>query len=186
MEADLATELNFTLARVSGYKQKSISNEAVLTDAVLTDDQWAEMYDFSLPQDFTKYLSNSELNVKIYDDLVTKYKDHKVVKLAHLTGTPSEHDIYGVEVTNQDIGSDGINKPRVALIGGLKGDEPAGREILWRFIQHLAEGKFGNYRASQNEVDQDFDLKTKQQLTPKTPVKHIKQAFFPAYLKKKE
>ena len=35
-------------------------------------------------------------------------------------------------------------KVHMALIGGLRGDEPIGGEILMRFIMHLAKGVINN------------------------------------------
>ncbi|ELT87633.1 hypothetical protein CAPTEDRAFT_132113 [Capitella teleta] len=45
-----------------------------------------------------------------------------------------------VELTNQKSVKKGDEKVNVALIGGLKGDQPVGGEMLMRFIMHFTQG----------------------------------------------
>ncbi|XP_022093323.1 carboxypeptidase D-like isoform X2 [Acanthaster planci] len=131
---DWAAMLNFTLGRSRGQppKEKPVNT-------VLSDQDWAKTFDFGLPQNFAGYLSNLDLAAKL-EELETKYRASGVLRLLPLGTTAAGQDVTGAILTAPSAQGDISDRPRVALIGGLRGDEPAGREILWRLIQHLAEG----------------------------------------------
>ena len=100
---------------------------------------WAAANDFSIPQNFSSYISNDNLTATLleYQALYSE-----VIDLSPLGQTRSGSDIWAVEMGAQRDVENVIDMPRVALIGGLKGEEPVGRELLWRFIHHLGEGMF--------------------------------------------
>ncbi|XP_071946432.1 carboxypeptidase D-like isoform X2 [Antedon mediterranea] len=108
-----AVQLNFTLAK-----------------------GWAETQDFNLPQNASHYMSNEELIEKIRN-LGQVHPSIALVK--ELGQTAGGLPILAVELTNQHEDSS-ADRPSVALIGGMRGDEPVGREILWRLMRHFAAG----------------------------------------------
>ena len=125
----LATQVNFTLATEE-------SSEGQLD---LPLDEWAARYDFSIAQNFSGYLTNDGLTVVLLEYQLS-YPD--ILDLSPLGQTRSGTNMWMAEMgTNRKVDSV-IDIPRVALIGGLRGEEPVGRELLWRFIHHLGEGMF--------------------------------------------
>eukprot|EP00057_Strongylocentrotus_purpuratus_P011065 XP_011665539.1 PREDICTED: carboxypeptidase D isoform X2 [Strongylocentrotus purpuratus] len=130
----LASQVNFTLATEGSEG----SNEGQL-DIPL--DEWAVQYDFSIAQNFSGYQTNDNL-ARVLLEYQGSYPD--IIDLSPLGQTRSGTSMWMLEMgTNRKVDSV-IDIPRVALIGGLRGEEPVGRELLWRFIHHLGEGYHAN------------------------------------------
>lgn len=126
----LATQVNFTLATEGSEG----SNEGQV-DIPL--DEWAAQYDFSIAQNFSGYQTNDDLT-RVLLEYQGSYPD--IIDLSPLGQTRSGTSMWMLEMgTNRKV-DNVIDIPRVALIGGLRGEEPVGRELLWRFIHHLGEG----------------------------------------------
>ncbi|XP_078681338.1 carboxypeptidase D-like isoform X2 [Branchiostoma floridae x Branchiostoma belcheri] len=128
-------------ATAEGYPsvtQEVTVGEGDATQLNFTLQTWSEENDYSLPNE-PSYSTNNDL-VKI----VKKYsKDHRgIIKIEET----SDKNVVDVEIFGQlarrKRDGDDITRvqPHVALIGGLNGDEPIGREILTRLIRHLVEG----------------------------------------------
>ncbi|XP_072163837.1 carboxypeptidase D-like [Diadema setosum] len=107
--------------------------------------EWAAQFDFSIPQNFSGYLSNEDL-ARVLLEYQAAY--HDLVDLNAIGTTAAGANIWAVEIGLSRGTESTVDTPRVALIGGLKGEEPVGRELLWRFIHHLGEG----YKAGDERV----------------------------------
>ncbi|XP_035691262.1 carboxypeptidase D-like [Branchiostoma floridae] len=99
---------------------------------------WNEENDYGLPNE-PSYITNEDL-VKT----VKKYtEEHEGIIRIEET---SDNNVVDVEIfgklARRKRDDDDVTRvqPHVALIGGLNGDEPIGREILTRLIRHLVEG----------------------------------------------
>ncbi|XP_033111584.1 carboxypeptidase D-like [Anneissia japonica] len=97
---------------------------------------WAQTYDFDLPQNASRYITNEEL----IDKIVEIGRLHpSIAEVKGLGQTSAGLKILAVELTNRHDQTIS-DRPSVALIGGMRGDEPVGREILWRLLRHFSEG----------------------------------------------
>nr|XP_054749275.1 carboxypeptidase D-like [Lytechinus pictus] len=126
-----ATQVNFTLVTEG-------SDDGQL-DLPLAE--WAAWYDFSIPQNFSGYQTNDDL-ARVLLEYQGSYPD--IIDLSPLGQTRSGNSIWMVEMGKYMNMDNVIDMPRVALVGGLRGEEPVGRELLWRFIHHLGEGYHAN------------------------------------------
>ena len=136
---DWAVQVNFTLMPSSRTSDQhttgSSPSSAQSTDPLtMPDSEWNRIYNFNLQTNFTKYLTNNDLQKKL-TDLRAIYSD--IINLKQIGMSQSNRNIVGLEMTGSNRTA---NKPKVALFGGLHGRQPVGRELLWRLAQHLGEG----------------------------------------------
>ena len=101
----------------------------------MPDAKWDRIYNFDLQQNFSKYLSNIDLQKKM-QELRQLYSN--IITLKQIGSSQTNQRILGLEMTSRNNTN---AKPKVALFGGLHGSQPVGRELLWRLAQHLGEGR---------------------------------------------
>ncbi|XP_077995365.1 carboxypeptidase D-like [Glandiceps talaboti] len=130
----LATEVNFTLRSIQSSVQPELdTDEHEEEGSTDHEEDWATLHDFNLPQNFTKYTSNLELISQIMD-YSTQFSN--ITQVTTFGKTVKNYQMLDLIISAKDD----VQKPVVALIGGLLGEEPVGREILLRIIRHLCEG----------------------------------------------
>ena len=117
----------------------------------------AAQLDFNLVKQSVQFWSEQK-DYNINDNIAAGYYDvddigplFKKIKQSHsglveiftLGDTTSGKPIHGAIITSQPAADaqEEDGKVRVAMFGGLNGDEPVGTELLLRFYRHLAEGE---------------------------------------------
>jgi carboxypeptidase D len=101
--------------------------------------EWSKKYDFdnylNLADD--KYMSNNELHQNL-----EKFanENSNIVKIYSNTAPDKQRVLHFIVISADDKMIDNNLRPKIALIGGIRGDQPIGREILIRFTRHLIDG----------------------------------------------
>ena len=137
---DWAVHVNFSMTQSSGGSPAELAGakQDTATDPLdMPDSEWDRIYNFGLTQNFSQYLTNTDLQRKL-SELRATYAD--IISLKQIGNTQANQGIVGMEMTGYHSNSS-VSKPRVALFGGLHGSQPVGRELLWRLAQHLGEGE---------------------------------------------
>lgn len=103
---------------------------------------WEVEYDFSLPQEFSSYLENYPFLDQLRS-LASEYQLYLTMDLKREGATDGKFGVFSIQLSSKhNRGSPHPMQTSVALMGSLRGDQPIGREILWRFLRHIGEGKW--------------------------------------------
>lgn len=96
---------------------------------------WSEKNDYGIEENIeNKYLSNDEL----HSAMRTIAMDNEdIVRSVINNGSSNNMIVHCLVLSAQEHK---FNIPKIALIGGLHGDQPVGREMLIRLIRHLVKG----------------------------------------------
>lgn len=96
---------------------------------------------FSQSQNFSRYMNNFDF-LKNFASLETNYSRYLSVKVELLGSTKGGMRIRSVQLTERDQHQPVPLKerPHVAIIGGLRGSESVGREMVYGLIKHICEG----------------------------------------------
>ena len=95
--------------------------------------EWATEHDFGLTENLNdKYLSNEQMK-ETMANLENPYPDTVEI---HMNEAQWSQEVPAIQISTGDSPA----KINVALIGGLYGSQPVGREMLLRLARHLAAG----------------------------------------------
>ena len=99
---------------------------------------WSRQKDFDIKENLQEsYLGKDTIN-GVMGDVAETFKDIAVYK--YLGDSTERSQIVSLEMTS--VSPDSRPRPRVALIGGLNGDEPLGAEMIIRLARHISTGEY--------------------------------------------
>lgn len=103
-------------------------------------ENWSRDADFELSENLRDD-SYTDLDAlpQLLEGLQNDSPDH--VKLEVIGQGTLDEPLYMMKLTNQVAEDMEEEKVHVVLIGGLRGEEPIGGEMLIRFIMHMVTGK---------------------------------------------
>ncbi len=129
------------------YKKASKSVTVTASAATTVDfhlepatlDDWSADEDFGIEENLSDVPMTTNDVHKLLSSLAQDFPD--VISKSSVGKTEDGYDIEQIVITNEASEKTPEQKMRVALIGGLNGDEPIGMEILARFLRHITQGR---------------------------------------------
>jgi carboxypeptidase D len=111
--------------------------------SALDDNEWSTKNDFNLDVNLAddKYLSNLELHKNI---AALGQANSDIVRVYANVAPDGQRALHFMILADENGEFNSSVRAQIALIGGLRGDEPIGRELLLRLARHLIEGHKAN------------------------------------------